>query len=451
MHASSLENMQKCYQKYVKKWFSPQQKNITVIDIGGANINGAYADIFSGKEFVYKSADISSAENIDIILKDPYKLPFQDGSIDILISGQVFEHVEFFWLLFAEMVRVLKEDGLIFLIAPSQGKIHRYPVDCYRFYPDSYRALAKYTKCTLFDVWRDKRGPWKDIVGVFCKLSKEQAYRQIQNKSEVAWQRNRYEQEFASSFSFQYDEDKKTEIIQGDVHYLEVLKRLHYEIQPNLYVEIGVGFGHSLKLAECQSIGIDPECDIKVELQENHMLIRETSDNFFENIKGSLPGDRRIDLAFIDGMHLFEFVLRDFINIEKHSTAKTLVVIDDIFPNHPVQAERLKKSMTWTGDVWKIILCLKSQRPDLKLTCLNSSPTGLLVIAGLDQRNRALVNKYNPIVQKYKSLALEGETKKKFLQREGAIDSMDHNYWQWLKKYVNKRKDVTTAKGIRKK
>ena len=65
-----------------------------------------------------------------------------DGHYDALISGQAFEHVKFFWLTWMEMVRTLKPGGFIFLIAPSRGPEHRYPVDCWRFYPDSYRALA---------------------------------------------------------------------------------------------------------------------------------------------------------------------------------------------------------------------------------------------------------------------------------------------------------------------
>ena len=67
------------------------------------------------------------------------------------------------------MVRVLKSNGFIFLIAPSAGQIHRYPVDCYRFYPEAYKALAKYTNCQLIDVWIDERGPWNDLVGIFSR------------------------------------------------------------------------------------------------------------------------------------------------------------------------------------------------------------------------------------------------------------------------------------------
>ncbi len=66
-------------------------------------------------------------------------------------------------------MRVLRPDGLIFLIAPSAGPIHRYPVDCYRFYPDAFSALAKHAGGVLVESWLDERGPWRDLVGVFCR------------------------------------------------------------------------------------------------------------------------------------------------------------------------------------------------------------------------------------------------------------------------------------------
>ena len=82
---------------------------------------------------------------VDIVLDDPYRLPFGDGEVDVVVSGQMLEHCEFFWLSFGEMLRILKPDGYLFLIVPSAGPIHNYPVDCYRFYPDAMKALAKYT------------------------------------------------------------------------------------------------------------------------------------------------------------------------------------------------------------------------------------------------------------------------------------------------------------------
>ena len=106
---------------------------------------------------------------MSIVLDDPYKVPLEDNYADVVVSGQMFEHCEFFWLSFLEMVRVVRPGGYIFLIAPMHGKVHRYPVDCWRFYPDAYAALAKWGKVELVDAWTEPTDQWHDQVGAFKK------------------------------------------------------------------------------------------------------------------------------------------------------------------------------------------------------------------------------------------------------------------------------------------
>lgn len=434
MHASSLENMQKCYEKHVKKWQWDSKGKISVVDVGGQNVNGSYADIFSTDDFHYQAVDVEENENVDIALDDFYTLPFKDESIDILISGQAFERVEFFWLLFGEMVRITKENGLIILIAPSSGPIHRYPLDCYRFYPDAYRALAKYTSCCLLDIHHDERGPWKDLVGVFSK--KEIGFYSYQASHSQSWTPNRLEIETSPTAPHKPHKNKDFEATKGDVNYLSVLERLHQAINPSLYLETGVRFGRSLCLAKNSAVGIDPSHDLKVSLSENHQLFTQTSDDFFETKAHEVLKNRSLDLSFIDGMHLFEFALRDFINIEKYSSPESIVVIDDVFPNHTMQANRKRETQVWTGDIWKLAECLINERPDLMLTFLDCHPTGLLIISGLNRKNRTLIKKYNPLVGKYKELSLDGELSNKYLKRELAIPSDEISYWEWQKFFL---------------
>lgn len=166
MHATSFENMRTCYAKHIRGTEMERRDRAVVLDVGGANVNGGYGGIFP-PPFIVLGADIAAGDGVSVVLTDPYKIPLRSGSVDVVISGQMLEHCEFFWLSFCEMMRVLRPDGFLFLIAPSSGPVHSYPVDCYRFYPDAYRALAKYAGCDLVDVWRDDRGPWCDLVGVF--------------------------------------------------------------------------------------------------------------------------------------------------------------------------------------------------------------------------------------------------------------------------------------------
>ena len=77
-----------------------------------------------------------------MVLDDPYTLPFADESVDIVVSTSCLEHSEMFWLSFLEMLRVLRPTGLLYLNVSSNGNFHRYPVDCWRFYPDSGVAMV---------------------------------------------------------------------------------------------------------------------------------------------------------------------------------------------------------------------------------------------------------------------------------------------------------------------
>jgi len=408
MHASSFENMHLCYQRYISGTSLESQDRVVVVDIGGANVNGSYAEVFSGEQFEYLGVDLNPGLGIDIIIDDPTKLPLDDFCADIVISGQMLEHCEFFWITFTEMIRVLKPDGYLFLIAPSAGPEHRYPVDCYRFYPDAYRALAKFANCRMVDVWSDERGPWKDLVGVFQRHKLPDRVL----KSTVANSLN----------PFDPNTDKGNEVeerISGEEPYLKVLSRLHHEFNPQFYFEIGVRHGCSLGLAQCPALGIDPVPEITQPLGSNTRILEMTSDNFFCG-----PAKYEIieppDLVFIDGMHLFEFVLRDFMHVERYSAHTSMVIIDDIFPNHPAQADRTRRTRVWTGDVWKIVFCLRQYRPDLQLLSLDASPTGLLLVIGLDPHNKFLWDHYNPIVRSYKEMTeLPGIVK----DRIGAIST----------------------------
>jgi SAM-dependent methyltransferase len=394
--------MSRCYSKYVTPSFLEARGRITVLDVGGANVNGSYRDVFVDPKIHYVAADLAAAEGVDIVLDDPYHIPAPDGSFDLVISGQTFEHCEFFWLAFQEMVRVVKDDGFVFLIAPSSGPIQRYPVDCYRFYPDAYAALARYARCHLEACWLDERGPWNDLVGVFRRSSPvEDRWRQTasargEGSAKGALAVWAPADPADASVPPGLAEQEKTS---GAEHYLATLARIHETLRPELYVEIGVRDGDSLRLAKCSAVGMDPNMRLAGR-EVAAALYHETSDEFFDCHAGEAL-DRPVDLAFIDGLHLFEYALRDFMNLERRASPCGLIVVDDVFPNHPAQGSRFRRTRAWAGDMWRLLLCLAEQRTDLVLLPLDCSPTGLLVIAGLDPANRALWQQYNPIVQQY--------------------------------------------------
>jgi len=111
-----------------------------VIDIGGQDVNGSLRGFF--KNMNYICVDIEEHSSVDVVIKPGEKLPFDNGSVDLIVSTSCFEHDPCFWLTFKEMSRILKVGGFIYINAPTNGAYHCYPGDNWRFYSDAGQALA---------------------------------------------------------------------------------------------------------------------------------------------------------------------------------------------------------------------------------------------------------------------------------------------------------------------
>ncbi|WP_306341494.1 methyltransferase domain-containing protein [Solemya elarraichensis gill symbiont] len=136
----------KCFFKAYANVFSSEPK-VKIIEIGSQDVNGSLRSI-APPNFEYVGIDFVEGKGVDVVLDDPYTLPLESESANIILSSSCFEHSEIFWLIFLEILRVLKPKGLFYLNVPSNGRFPRYPVDCWRFYPDSGRALITWAKRT---------------------------------------------------------------------------------------------------------------------------------------------------------------------------------------------------------------------------------------------------------------------------------------------------------------
>lgn len=411
MHASSLENMALCFERYIDEAFVGSRPGdaCSVLDIGGADVNGTYRDLLD-KRFSYVAADIDEAPGVTLLLDDPYSIPLPDASVDVVLSGQMLEHCEYFWRQFREMVRVLRPDGYLFLIAPSSGPIHRYPVDCYRFHPDAYEALARFAQCPLIDVWHDDRGPWCDVVGVFRPAGAPMPSPSLPAVSRRTTQPPSVRVERG---------DPAHEQVAGRLAYLDVLQQVHHHLAPRQYLEIGVRRGASLRLARCHAVGVDPAPEPDGDLRPGIEVAAMTSDEFFEAGAPGIEGE--VDLAFIDGMHLAEYALRDFMNVERHMAHTGVVILDDVLPAHPMQARRQRTTAAWTGDVYKTLECLARLRQDLLILLLDTSPSGMAVIARVDPASDVLRSHYNALVR---DMWDDRPVPEGILRREGAVDDL---------------------------
>jgi len=167
--------------KHAKLFFETYlaDASATVVDIGAQDVNGSLRQACP-QSCRYIGVDFVAGRNVDVVLDDPYVLPFASQSIDAVVSSSCLEHSELFWLLFLEMLRILRPGGLVYLNVPSNGSFHRYPVDCWRFYPDSAKALVTWAKRSGYDALlleaftgrKAKTGnryedDWNDFVCVF--------------------------------------------------------------------------------------------------------------------------------------------------------------------------------------------------------------------------------------------------------------------------------------------
>jgi hypothetical protein len=175
----------------------------------------------------------------------------------------------------------------------------------------------------------------------------------------------------------------------------ELLEGLHKKTRPRTYLEIGIRTGRSMVLSRCRSIGVDPLFKIDNPIHCDVQLIKATSDDFFAGDEPLAHFDGvPVDLAFIDGMHLSDFALRDFIHIEPFMADTGVVVLDDVLPRNGLEAARDRKTEPWTGDVYKVVEILRRRRPDLVVLIVNTAPTGTAVVLGVDQASAVLKDAY---------------------------------------------------------
>jgi SAM-dependent methyltransferase len=217
MHPAAYKAMQRCVADFV-----PQDRRLTVVDLGSGTVQErldegmTHGALFAEYDAEIIGVDVVAKPNVDIVLDKPYSVPMKSNSVDVVISGQVFEHLPFFWASMLEIARMLKPGGLFIMTAPSRGHPHGM-VDCWRYYDDGIRAMAAFTGLIerrarthplptrrktpgrFFDVEAnvDVEGYWGDTVGVLQKPPDYPTRRMVAVRGPVVWWANRTAPAFA--------------------------------------------------------------------------------------------------------------------------------------------------------------------------------------------------------------------------------------------------------------
>ncbi len=147
-------------------------ETFTVVEVGSQDVNGTLRDALPPRAS-YIGVDVVPGRNVDVVATGR-ALPLQADIADLAIASSVFEHDPAFWLTFLELCRITKPGGWIYLSSPSNGAVHRYPQDCWRFYPDAGEALAGWARqnglaVSLAESFvADRRADvWNDFVAVY--------------------------------------------------------------------------------------------------------------------------------------------------------------------------------------------------------------------------------------------------------------------------------------------
>ena len=150
----------------------------------------------------------------------------------------------------------------------------------------------------------------------------------------------------------------------------ELINMLISKHEYETYLEIGVntplqpGYNWVGVKAKVKH-GVDPNVDT---------TYRVTSDEFF-----SRWITQKYDIIFIDGLHLSEQVHRDITNSLACLNDNGTILVHDCNPTTEITQRRERASDAWHGDVWKTIVKLRIERPDLSI-CTVDTDEGCCVI-----------------------------------------------------------------------
>ena len=94
-------------------------------------------------EGIKKEIDRDNIDNLEVVLSDGHKLPFEDNSFDGCFCNTVLEHVRDPEQIVKEINRVLKPGGKVIISIPFLQEVHADPEDYQRYTPYGLVHLLK--------------------------------------------------------------------------------------------------------------------------------------------------------------------------------------------------------------------------------------------------------------------------------------------------------------------
>jgi hypothetical protein len=192
---------------------------------------------------------------------------------------------------------------------------------------------------------------------------------------------------------------KRYDMIQACI---DVIKKRKKKVN---YLEIGVQTGYCFfKIKADEKLAVDPDFIIKLKNKIkayiknfsnfNNKYFELTSDDFFAQQGNYVKAIGGLDVVFIDGLHLYEQVVKDIENSLKYLNAGGVILVHDCNPLNENAAVRAYTSTEvaamnlpgydyiWNGDVWKAIVELRATRKDVEVMVINSDHGVGIITAG---------------------------------------------------------------------
>ena len=178
---------------------------------------------------------------------------------------------------------------------------------------------------------------------------------------------------------------------------IEVLNALIKKKNVKNYLEIGVNRGKCLFNIKgaTKRFAVDPFFNfsawkkfrgiiLNFDNLKNSFFEVKSDDFFKQNV--ALLNENKIELAFIDGLHTYEQALNDTLNTLKFSNENVVIVLHDCNPldalaAHPaISIDHARAELKdhkdwkniWNGDVWKTIVDIRKNHPELTAFVLNT-------------------------------------------------------------------------------
>jgi SAM-dependent methyltransferase len=161
-------NSELLFETYARSYFRPGMR---VLEIGPDLFPSTFQKLVADDSIGWDTLDLAEShipDHLTYKTLSEYEFPIEDDAYDIVVSGNVIEHVRHVWRWMPEVARVCKVGGLVITINPVSWPYHEAPVDCWRIYPEGMRALYEEASLTvlfsIFDALEGKRSGHRSFL-----------------------------------------------------------------------------------------------------------------------------------------------------------------------------------------------------------------------------------------------------------------------------------------------